>query len=99
MAVEVTDRVPSFVVLVFLSLIAHPNCYGVVYARCLILGWGISVEIAHGIVFSSNAGNLRVVSPAEAGVQAVKLILRCHFSPWIPAFAGMTLSLSYWHCL
>ena len=31
-----------------------------------------------------------IVTPAEAGVQGVKLILRCRFKPWIPAFAGMT---------
>jgi hypothetical protein len=36
----------------------------------------------------------KFVTPANAGVQAVKRILLGRFKPWIPASAGMTGYLS-----
>jgi|GEM_PF-3487388 len=37
-----------------------------------------------------NVNNLRIVIPAKAGIQSLKLRLNGYFKHWTPAFAGVT---------
>ena len=45
-------------------------------------------------VLTQNTGpSLRIVIPAKAGIQSVKLCLKDRFKPWTPAFAGVTANI------
>ena len=45
--------------------------------------------------FRGNGGHVRIVTPAKAGVQCVKLGLSARFKAWMPAFDRASVSAAW----